>query len=117
MANHKGSSGKMEIDGIREMFLRSEDLYGVRYTNYIGDGDSKTYKAIVDSMPYPITKKECINHIQKRMGARLRKCKKENKGLGGKGKLMAKLIDDLSTFYGLAIRRHQNFVDEMYNAI
>lgn len=116
-ANHEGSSGKMEVDGIREMFLRSEDLHNVRYINYIGDGDSKTYKAIVDSVPYPVTKKECINHVQKRMGARLRKCKKENKGLGGKGKLTAKLIDDLSTFYGLAIRRHQNSVDEMYKAI
>ncbi|XP_071566884.1 uncharacterized protein [Temnothorax nylanderi] len=115
-ANHEGSSGRMEVNGIREMFLRSEDLHGVKYVNYVSDGDSKTYKAIVDSVPYAVTEKECINHIQERMGARLRWCKKQNMTLG-RGTFTGKLIDELSTFYGLAIRRHQNSVDEMYKAI
>ena len=51
-ANHNGSAGKMEVDSIVEMFKRSETLYDVRYGNYVGDGDSKTYKGIVDSNPY-----------------------------------------------------------------
>jgi len=38
----------MEVDAIKEMFLRSEEKFGVKYGNYIGDGDSKTYKAILD---------------------------------------------------------------------
>ncbi|CAK9813129.1 Transposable element Tcb2 transposase [Anthophora plagiata] len=62
-ANHNGSAGKMEVDSIVEMFKRSESLYNVRYDNYIGDGDSKTYKGIVDSNPYQdlvVKKKECI---------------------------------------------------------
>lgn len=61
------------------MFQRSEEKYDVKYVNYIGDGDSKTFPAIVDSNPYPgitITKKECIGHVQKRMGTRLRNLKK-----------------------------------------
>lgn len=41
--NHSGSSGKMEIDAIIEMFSRSVDKHGVKYLTYIGDGDSKTF--------------------------------------------------------------------------
>lgn len=91
-ANHKGSSGKMEADAMIEMFQRSEELYGVRYKHYIRDGDSKTYSQIVKSNPYEdtsVVKKECIGHVQKRMGSRLRACKKATKGIGGKGKLTA----------------------------
>ena len=51
-ANHKGSAGKMEVDAVTEMFAASEEKYGIRYKNYIGDGDSKTYKGILDSKPY-----------------------------------------------------------------
>jgi len=35
--NHSGFSGKMEVDSMLEMFRRSEELYGVKYNNYIGD--------------------------------------------------------------------------------
>ncbi|KYQ49320.1 hypothetical protein ALC60_11601, partial [Trachymyrmex zeteki] len=37
--------------------------------------------------------------------------------LGGKGKFIEKLIQDLSQYYGLAIIRNSNSVIEMYNAI
>ena len=42
----------MEVDGVLEMFATSEEKYEVRYENYIGDGDSKTHKALVDAQPY-----------------------------------------------------------------
>lgn len=62
--NHVGSAGKMEVDAIKEMFSASEEKFGVRYLNYIGDGDSKTYKAILDLNPYgddfPVTKSEKV---------------------------------------------------------
>lgn len=32
--NHKGSSGKMEVEGVIEMFCRAESLYGIKYSNY-----------------------------------------------------------------------------------
>lgn len=82
LTNHQGSSGKMEVDAVCEMFSRSMERYGVKYTNYIGDGDSKTYSGIIKSKPYDddviINKKECVGHIQKRMGSRLRECKRKN---------------------------------------
>ena len=120
-ANHISSAGKMQMDAAVEMFSRSEELHTIRYSSYIGDGDSKTFKSIFESRPYgedyTVLKKECVGHIQKRMGARLRKLKKGTKGLGGKGKLTAKLTDELSVLYGLAIRRNKDSAEDMKTAI
>jgi len=100
--------------------LTSEEKFGVRYENYIGDGDSKTFKAILDVNPYgddfKVVKNECIGHVEKRMGTRLRNVKKEHK-LGGKGILTDSLIKKLTTYYGLAIRRNVDSVTEMKKAI
>ena len=38
-------------------------------------------------------------------------------GVGSKDKLIAKLIDELSVFYGLAIQRNKDFVKDMKTAI
>lgn len=119
-ANHSGSSGKMEVDAILEMFKRSETLHDVKYANYIGDGDSKTYSAIKNADPYEnlvVKKKECIGHVQKRMGTRLRNVKKAKNGLGGRGKLTGKMIDKLTVYYGLAIRRNPDSAEKMKNDI
>lgn len=70
-ANHKGSAGKMEVDAVIDIFQRSEELHGVKYVYYIGDGDSKTFRGIIDAQPYEnctVTKKECIDHVQKKDG-------------------------------------------------
>lgn len=118
--NHEGSSGKMEVDAMIEMFSTSEEKFGVKYGNYIGDGDSKTFKAILDSEPYgnelPIVKSECIGHVEKRMGSRLRNVRKEKK-LSGRGKLTDKVVKKLTKYYGLSIQRNVNSVDEMKKAI
>ncbi|XP_076248018.1 uncharacterized protein LOC143187664 [Calliopsis andreniformis] len=118
-ANHEGSAGKMEVSAIVEIFQRSQKLYNTKYVNYIGDGDSKTFNAVVNANPYdiPVNKKECVGHVQKRMGTALRKIKQNTKGLGGKGKLTAKLIDELSSYYGNAIRGARHSTEAMRNAI
>lgn len=121
--NHTGSASKMEVDSVKEMFARSIDSYGVKYVRYIGDGDSATYKGLLNLNPYhvPVEKLECYLHVKKRMGTRCRNAKKQNKGLGGKSKntamLTDKLINKLQKYYGLAIMRHQDNVNEMYKAI
>lgn len=43
--------------------------------------------------------------------------KKKTKGLEGRGKLTSKLIDDLSIYYGLAIRRNHDSLSKMKNEI
>lgn len=118
--NHEGSSGKMEVDAVVQMFQRSEKLHNLKYSHYIGDGDSKTFKGILDSNPYDdldVCKKECIDHVQKRMGTRLRNLKKNVRGLGGRGKLTGKLIDELTIYYGLAIRRNTHSIKDMRQEI
>lgn len=121
--NHIGSAGKMEVESIKQMFERSVEEYGVKYAFYIGDGDSATFKGLLDLDPYDIKvqKLECYLHVKKRMGSRLRKIKKEKKGLGGRSKgttkLTVQVINKLQKYYGLAITRHQDNTDEMYKEI
>lgn len=114
--NYEGASGNMEVDSIIEMFRRSVGLHNVKYSHYIGDGDTKTFKGILDSQPYEdlvVRKKECVDHVQKRMGSRLRQLVKKTKGLSGKGKLTGKLIDELTIYYGLAIRKNSASTADM----
>ncbi|KAE8741785.1 hypothetical protein FOCC_FOCC012693 [Frankliniella occidentalis] len=120
-ANHEGSSGKMEVTGTVQMFERSVETRGVYYKNFIGDGDSKTHKAVVEANPYgddcPVVKKECVGRVHKRMGTRLRNCVKNTKGLNGAGKLTGKEIDKLSDYYGRAIRNDPDDPQKMHDAI
>ncbi|XP_025159029.1 uncharacterized protein LOC105189804 isoform X2 [Harpegnathos saltator] len=110
----------MEVDSITEMFLRSDEKFGVKYTNYIGDGDSKTFAGILKINPYgddcPVTKNECVGHVQKRMGSRLRNIKQKRK-LGGKKRLTDGVIKKLTIYYILTIRRNVDSVQKMKEAI
>ena len=51
------------------------------------------------------------------MATWLRDLKKTRKGLGGKGKLTAKLSDQLAIYYGLEICRNSDSVEKMKNEI
>ncbi|GFU82855.1 uncharacterized protein TNCV_266521 [Trichonephila clavipes] len=127
--NHSGSAGGMEVCGMQNIFFRSEQKHGLKYQRYIGDGDSKTFSSIAEKKPYedsvPIEKIECVGHIQKRMGSRLRKLKalwgekklSDGKTIGGKGRLTHAIISKLTTFYGNAIRVNSHNVNEMRQAV
>ncbi|GFV50271.1 uncharacterized protein TNCV_621811 [Trichonephila clavipes] len=61
-------------------FERSEANRSLRYTSYYGDGDSKAFKNVKDIYGYDsVVKYECIGHVQKRVGSRLRKLKNVQK--------------------------------------
>lgn len=74
-----------------------------------------------------IIKHECVGHVQKRLGKRLRDAKKktyhdsEGKVLklkwGGKGRLTEVIIDRLQVYYGGAMRNHPGDNDGMEKAI
>ncbi|GFX69717.1 uncharacterized protein TNCV_1770851 [Trichonephila clavipes] len=93
------------------------------------DGDSKTFSSIAEKKPYgdsvPIEKIECVSHVQKRMGSRLRKLKalwgkkklSDGKTIRGKGRLTDAIISKLTTFYGNAIRVNSHNVNEMRQAV
>ncbi|GFV71915.1 uncharacterized protein TNCV_2458501 [Trichonephila clavipes] len=94
-----------------------------------GDGDTKTFNALSENKPYGdddlIQKIECVEHVQKRMGTRLRKLKlvhskkklSDGKTTGGKGRLTDSLIDKLAHYYVNAIRCSSTSVKEMRKAI
>ena len=74
--NHTGSASAMEPAGTATAFCRPQQLHGLRYVNFLGDGDSKTYSSLKNAFPpvYPdvgIQKLECCGHVQKRMGRHL----------------------------------------------
>ena len=73
----------MELDGTIALFERSMQYRKLIYKTYTGDGDSKAYSAVCNSMPFGplvyITKEECSAHIIKRMGTGLRTIIKNNK--------------------------------------
>ncbi|CAB3224577.1 unnamed protein product [Arctia plantaginis] len=106
----------MEVDSMLEMFSRSIEKFGVMYSNYICDGDTKTFLGILNGDKCTVTKNECVGHVQKRMGTRLHNKRKQEK-LGGKKRLTEALIKKLTIYYGLAIRRNLNSVEDMRNAI
>ena len=97
----------MEPEGADRIFQRSVEKHNLRYTEFYGDGDSKSFtrvKGVYEDDGIEMEKKECIGHVQKRVGTALRKLKRENPGLGGKGKLTDSQIDKLQNYYGIAIR-------------
>ncbi|CAN8019835.1 unnamed protein product [Ixodes persulcatus] len=64
--NWQGSSTTMEKDIIVEGFRRSEEMHGLKYNRLIADGDSSTYRALLEAAPYGnqmVQKIECRNHI------------------------------------------------------
>lgn len=122
--NFEGKSGAMEKEAAVRLWSRSTN-FNFRYTTFIGDGDSSAYDAVCQMNdkrgPYDnvaIVKEECVNHVNKRMGTRLRKMRndvatfKQNKSgkwvkkssLGGINMLTETVIGKLTHYYGQAIR-------------
>ena len=119
--NYHGSSPNMEVEGTRTIFERSINN-GLRYAELFSDGDSKTFPAIENvymtcNEPRKVLKRECVGHVQKRVGNHLRKLKKRVHGLGGKGKLTEAIIDRLQNYYGIAIRSNKGDIAGMKTAI
>lgn len=115
--NHDGSAPKMEQVGVERIFGRSIEKNKVRYTEYYGDGDTKSFASVENVYGEKlVVKKECIGHVQKRVGTRLRKLKKTEKGLGKLG-LNDAVIDKLQNYYGIAIRNNIGSLAEMKTAI
>ncbi|GFT74415.1 uncharacterized protein TNCV_539421 [Trichonephila clavipes] len=72
---------------------------------------------------YHSFKIECVGHVQKRMGTRLRKLKQmsselsDGKSIGGKGRFTDRMIDLITTYYGNAIRQNKTCHSDMRKAV
>ena len=65
----------MDASGLLAIFQRSVENYSAHYTEFLGDGGSKGHKLIVQEAVYgdkEVMKLECVGHVQKRLGSRLR---------------------------------------------
>lgn len=64
-----------------------------------------------------VKKRECIGHVQKRVGYRLRELKKRVKVLGGRGELTKRIIDKLQNYFGIAIRSNVGNLEGMEQSV
>ena len=76
--NHTGSSDSMETQGAKEIFLRSVSTRNLKYTTFIGDGDSDCFANVSEECyknfkeDYIVIKEKCVGHVQKGLGTALR---------------------------------------------
>ena len=106
----------MESTGVVQCFRESEDFHKVGIISFFGDGDTKFHSAVIKANPYPgtiVQNPECVRHVQKRCGSRLRSIKNAKTRL----LLMAnqfwlpknlthKCINELQNCYGIAMRQN-----------
>ncbi|XP_072165849.1 uncharacterized protein [Diadema setosum] len=118
--NHKGSSGKMEVDAAVTMWKRSVSKHKIRYRYMLCDGDSSSFNAVRDvyGEGHEVRKVDCVGHVGKRMYKALDTVRKQNKGklADGKGVGRAKgrlrgtsdtgSIGRLCKLYRSTIRKH-----------
>ena len=87
--NWDESSAAMETDIILKGFLHSQEQHGLRYTEFIGDGDSSVFPALISGVPYGhyIKKVECANHAVKCYRTALENLINDKPSYKGRGKL------------------------------
>ena len=119
----------MDAAGCLALFNRSIEKPNARYMEFLGDGDSKAHEQLVQEKVYGeehlVKKLDCVAHIQKRMGSRLRSLKRragkrklaDGRTMGGDGRLTNSLIDSLQVYYGKAIRNNVSNIEDMKNAV
>ena len=64
----------MDAAGLLAIFQRSIEKHNAWYVEFVGDGDSKAHKNMVEEEIYgavPVEKLECVGHIQRRLGSGL----------------------------------------------
>ena len=111
------------------IFCSSVEKHNLRYLNYKGDGDTNLFLKVFEAKPYeealiPISL-ECVGHVQKRMGTRLRKLRNDYKGkklgdnkpISGKGRLTDVLINKMQNYYGIAIRQNISLLHAMKKSV
>ena len=96
--NWDESSSALETDIILKGFLQSEEQHGLRYTQFIGDGDSSVYPALVSGVPYGtfIKKLECANHAVKCYRTALENLVHDKPSYKGRGKLTERMRKKLT---------------------
>ena len=88
--NWSGLSSSMESDIILEGFCKAEQQHGLRYINFIGDGDSSVHTMLISGVSgwgHAISKQECANHAVKCYRSSLENLAKDKPQYKGRHKL------------------------------
>ena len=113
----------MEGAGAVAIFKRSVEKNNLICSEYLGDGDTSSFKEVVDSQPRIelVIKLECVGHTQKRLGTRLPNLVKSRKGtanpIHSKNKFTETIINSIQNYYCLAIRNNRNDLYGMKKAV
>ncbi|GFW56718.1 uncharacterized protein TNCV_4067981 [Trichonephila clavipes] len=119
-------TGKVLDREVLSSFCKGCDSYkGVKFGIKYNKNGKERIRFHVEKIILALLKIECVGHVQKRMGTRLRKLKlvyskkklSDGKTIGGKGRLTDSLIDKLAHYYGNAIRCNFTSIKEMRKAI
>ena len=97
----------METQAILEGFQQSEQVHGLRYTSFIGDGDSSVYPTLIQEVPNygrAIKKLECANHACKCYRSSLEQLVQLNPRYKGKGGLTLQMRKKLTSAARCAIK-------------
>ena len=112
--NWEASSSEMETDILVEGFMKAEEIHGVRYMRFIGDGDSSVHTTLLQSVPgwgCSIKKLECANHACKCYRGALERLIQENSSYKGTGGLTLKMRKRLVSAACCAIRMRSKELD------
>ena len=116
--NWQGSSSSMETD-IVQGFREAETKYGLRYTKFIGDGDSSVYPSLITGVPqwgHVIKKIECANHAIKCYRGALEKLAQANPQYKGKGGLTSTMCKRLTKAARCAIKMRSEIPNRKHAA-
>lgn len=105
--NWEESSSEMECDIMLEGFRNAEKTHGIRYTKFVGDGDSAVYPTLLTQVPVwgrDIEKIECSNHACKCYRNGLEKLATDNPQYKGKGGLTQNMRKRLTSAARCAIK-------------
>ena len=114
--NWNASSSEMEVDIIVEGFIEAERVHGVRYTQFVGDGDSSVYPTLIQQVPgwgHAIRKLECANHCCKCYRGSLEKLVQDNPSYKGNGGLTERMRQRLVSAARCAIRMRSRESDRL----
>ena len=113
--NWTGSSSSMESDIILEGFSKAEEQHGLRYTSFIGDGDSSVHSTLRENIKvwgHAITKLECANHAVKCFRSHLENLVKDKPQYKGRNKLTEAQRKRLASAVRCAIIMRSNEVKD-----
>ena len=112
--NCVGTTGGIKTEVAKSVLTRSIDKHGLRYVEYLRDGNSKRYINIKNLyVGIEIKRLECVGHYQKRVGTRLCNLNKKVEKFDFRGRLTDATIDCLKNFLRVAIRHSKGSSKKM----